>query len=308
MGVALRPRLGNVHLHTHGNAVDVQLVNVGGDGHGVQVVEHHCGLPRLPGALPFPDIDHDDLPRQLGGHRIVGALFLRLRDLLLELDNLFLSLGDLLVHRLHLLLVVGPVELDEDGPGAHLLIVHRPDAGHLAAHLGGEILAAAVLQLPLHRRIELFARVRHQIAGARHSLGEGARIVQGDGDGKAVGALRRHPVHHLNVGDGPLLVEHEAGHGHPGLHAHVDLILIGVAEILGQAHLAVVHKGGQLGSGGHIVPHVHGHIGDPAGKGGCHSEGGDLLLELGELFLVIVQLVFLLGDLILILLNLVVQL
>ena len=123
-----------------------------------------------------------------------------------------------------------------------------------------------------------------------------------------MGALRRHPVHHLNVGDGSLLVEHEAGHGYPGLHAHVDLILIGVAEILGQAHLAVVHKGGQLGSGGHIVPHVHGHIGNPAGKGGCHSEGGDLLLELGELLLIIVQLVFLLGNLILVLLNLVVQL
>ena len=308
VGVGLRPGLGNVNLHTHGDVVYVQLVNVGGDGHGVHIIQGNGGLPRLARALPLLQPHHNHLAGNLRGHVIVRPLLLSLGDLLLGLGNFVLGLGNAPFHRLHLLLQVRAVHGKEQRAFGYRFVVRDIDSGQLPAHLRHNVFAGVVLQGPLHRWIKLLSGVGHQVARAAHSFGKRAGIFHGHGHREAAGTLCGNPVHLFDLRYGPLKGAHQAGHGNACLHTHMDLILIGVAEILGQGHLAVIHQGGQPGSRVYTVSHLCGHIGDPPGKRRGDRQSRHAFVQLGQLALGVGQSVLQFGNLVLVGLDLFIQL
>ena len=308
VGVGFRPGLGNVNLHTHADVVYIQLVNVGGNGHGVHIVQGNSGLTRLSGALPLLHPHHDHLAGDLRSHVIVRPLLFGLGDFLLGLSNFLLGLGNVPFHRLHLLFQIRAIHGKEHLALGYRFVVRDIDGSQLPANFRHNIFAGIVLQGPLYRWIELLSGIGHQVTCAAHSLSERTGILHGHGHREAAGTLSGNPVHLFDLRYGSLNGAHQAGHRNPRLHAHIDLVLIGVAEILGQGHLTVIHQGSQLGSRVHAVPHFCGHIGDPPGKGRCDRQSRHTPVQVGQLALGIGQGILQLGDLVLVSLDLLIQL
>ena len=204
--------------------------------------------------------------------------------------------------------VIAAVQYKEGLPAGDGAIGHRDHLGQFSGSLGSEGLAGVILQSAGNGGAQLFAGGGEDIGRAGHPHGEGAGIVHGDGDGEALGALGGVAGDLLHVGNGTVQVEHQAGHGHLGRGAYADLVLIGVAVVLGELHLTVVHQNGQPGPPLDLVAGLHVHLGDGAREGGGDRQVGQGLLQVGELALGALQVILQVGDLVLVIADLVVQL
>ena len=78
----------------------------------------------------------------------------------------------------------------------------------------------------------------------------------------------------------------------------MNFIFVGVAVIFGEFHGAVVHQHRQGSPSLYIVPLFHVYLGDGSGKGGGNRQVCQGFLEVGEVFLIILQRLLELGDLI----------